>query len=241
MARSIRDRADGKTVYDILSRSLKVRWEDYTALVAYADRPRSPFSLLVALVLSQNTSDINSIRAYRRLKERVGLDPESIANADTRAIEEAIRPAGLASRRAETLKRLARFVIDAGGEDFLSREDPFKLRETLLKIKGVGFKTVDVFLSLYRRAPVFAVDTHAARIAKRWGLVGGKAGYREISDALLRFFGADASDSAHRLLIALGRTYCRARNPRCSDCPLRDLCPYPEKATDTGKSRENPK
>ena len=227
MPRSIRDRASGVEVFSILSRSLRVDWRDYTALVAYNDSPRSPFQLLVALVLSQNTSDVNSIKAYRRLKRIVGVDPFSILRADIGEIEEAIKPAGLARRRAETLKSLAKHILDLGGEDILDREEPFRLREILLEVKGVGYKTVDVFLSLYRKAPVFAVDTHAARIARRWGLVGDKASYNEISKALLEFFGSDRSDEAHRLVIALGRTYCRARNPKCSECPLYGLCPYP--------------
>jgi endonuclease-3 len=78
---------------------------------------------------------------------------------------------------------------------------------------------------------VFAVDTHAMRIAKRWGLVGEKAGYDEVSKALLEFFGPEKAEEAHRLIIALGRRYCTARNPRCSECPLRDICPYPRRTT----------
>jgi len=64
-----------------------------------------------------------------------------------------------------------------------------------------------------------------------WGLVGEKAGYDETSRALLHFFGPEYSEEAHRLLIALGRTYCKARNPDCSRCPLRDICPYPQGCT----------
>ena len=179
------------------------------------------------MILSQNTSDKNSIQAYRELRRRIGVTADSIARASLVEVEEAIRKAGLARQKARALKEAARLVLDLGGEEALLRLDPLELRERLLRIKGIGPKTVDVFLAVVRRAGVFAVDTHARRIAARWGLVYEKAGYEEVSRALLEFFGPDNAEEAHRLIIALGRTYCRARNPRCRECPLRDVCPYP--------------
>ena len=222
---SIAERASGDVVFERLREALRVDWREYVALVAERVDSR-PFAVLAAIVLSQNTNDKNSIRAYERLRAMVGVAPQDVLNADLSLLEEAIRPAGLSRQKARTLKELARKVVEWGGEGYLLREDPRVLRERLLSVPGVGPKTADVFLSLVRRAPgVFAVDTHAARIARRWGLVGGRAGYEEISRALLEFFGEGRSEEAHRLLIALGRTYCRAKNPLCSECPVRDLCP----------------
>ena len=214
----------GDEVFEALRRSLRVDWRDYVALVAY-NLDRDPFAVLAAIILSQNTSDKNSIKAYHRLREEVGVTPEAILAVDEERLVEVIRAAGLPRQKARALKALARLVAERGGSGWLLREDPWRLREELLRLPGVGPKTVDVFLSIYKRAPVFAVDTHAARIAKRWGLVGEKAGYEEVSRALLEFFGAGRAEEAHRLLIALGRTYCRARNPRCWECPLREACP----------------
>ena len=223
-ARSIAERMSGDEVFEALRRSLRVDWRDYVALVAY-NLDRDPFAVLAAIILSQNTSDKNSIKAYHRLREEVGVTPEAILSVDEERLVEVIRVAGLPRQKARALKALARLVAERGGSEWLLREDPWRLREELLRLPGVGPKTVDVFLSIYKRAPVFAVDTHAARIAKRWGLVGEKAGYEEVSRALLEFFGAERAEEAHRLLIALGRTYCRARNPRCWECPLREACP----------------
>jgi len=138
---------------------------------------------------------------------------------------ELIRPAGLPRQKARAIRELAKRLLEEGGERILVEKPWRELRSWLLRVPGVGPKTADVFLSFYRGAPVFAVDTHALRIAKRWGLVGEKAGYDEASRALLEYLGP--SDEAHRLLIALGRRYCTARSPRCGECPLRDLCPYP--------------
>ncbi len=225
--RRISDCATGDEVFNILSKALDVKRSEYVVLVAEdLDGSKHPFAVLVGIILSQNTSDRNSIRAYLRLREKVGVTPEEILKAGFDRIVEAIRPAGLANQKARAIIEAARKVLEAGGERVLLEMPWRELRSFLLSIPGVGKKTADVFLSLVRRAPVFAVDTHAARIARRWGLVDEKAGYDEVSRVLLLFFGPERSEEAHRLLIALGRRYCKARSPRCSECPLRHLCPY---------------
>uniref|UniRef100_A0A7J3ZJ14 Endonuclease III n=1 Tax=Fervidicoccus fontis TaxID=683846 RepID=A0A7J3ZJ14_9CREN len=226
--RSIASRVTGDEVLRRLERAIRPKTEDYVVLVA-SDVDRSPFALLVATILSQNTNDRNSIKAYLSLRLRIGISPEDIARASEQELTDAIRVAGLATRKAKTLKSLASRVMEAGGERVLVAMEPFKLREFLLSVPGVGQKTADVFLSFYRRAPVFAVDTHAARIARRWGLVGERASYEEISQKLLEFFGPERAEEAHRMLIALGRAYCAARKPKCSSCPLADVCPWPHR------------
>jgi endonuclease-3 len=216
-------------VFRILSESLEVDRSQYVVLVAEdMDGGKHPFAILAGIILSQNTNDRNSIRAYMELRRRIGVTPEAILSASEEEIAEAIRVAGLARQKARTLREAARRILEAGGEHVLLESDWRELRSFLLSIPGVGKKTADVFLALVRRAPVFAVDTHAARIAKRWGLVEQDAGYDEISKALLEFFKPYRSEEAHRLLIALGRTYCKARNPKCGECPLASYCPYPQ-------------
>ena len=229
MPGSIAERATGREVYERLRRSLRPRSDEYVVLVA-AERDGNPYAVLAAIILSQNTSDKNSIRAYLRLRERLGrVTPEKILELPEEELVELIRPAGLPRGKARALREAARRILEKGGERYLEEAPPEELRRFLLSIPGVGKKTADVFLSFYRKAPVFAVDTHALRIAKRWGLVGEKAGYDEASKALLEFFGPELAEEAHRLIIALGRRYCRARSPRCTECPLRDICPYAEK------------
>ncbi|GAB6147921.1 endonuclease III domain-containing protein [Stetteria hydrogenophila] len=223
---SIRDVADGGLVFERLKSSIKYDWRDYVALVAlYEDG--TPFAVLAAVILSQNTTDKNSVKAYLSLREKIGVDPKSIAEAPVERIAEAIKLAGLARQKAEALKGAAAKVLELGGEEALVKLDPETLKRELLQVRGVGPKTVDVFLSAYRRVGVFAVDTHARRIAVRWGLARPNASYDEVSRALLEFFGPERAEEAHRLLIALGRLYCKAKRPRCGECPLRDVCPYP--------------
>jgi endonuclease-3 len=223
----IADVISGDEVFRILSEAFRVDVGEYVVLVAHS-LGEGAFPVLVSVILSQNTNDRNSIKAFLTLRERVGVRLEDILRASVEDIANAIRVAGLWRQKAETIKRVAEHVTRLGGEDFLLREDPFRVREELLKVKGVGFKTVDVFLSVVRRAPVFAVDTHAMRIALRWGLAR-RRDYMEVSRALLDYFGAERAEEAHRLLIALGRRVCKARNPRCWECPLASYCPSSSK------------
>jgi endonuclease-3 len=224
---SISNRISGEELLKILSHALRIRRDEYVVLVA-EDRAKSPFAVLVGIILSQNTNDRNSIKAFEQLRERIGVGLNDILRASIDEISEAIKPAGLWRQKAETIKRVAEALNYLGGEEYLLREDPMRLREKLLEIKGVGEKTVDVFLSVVRKAPVFAVDTHAMRIAIRWGLAK-RRNYREVSQALLKYFGPEKSEEAHRLIIALGRRYCKAINPRCYECPIKNYCPSSHK------------
>jgi len=223
----IADVISGGEVFRVLSEAFRVDVGEYVVLVAHS-LGEGAFPVLVSVILSQNTNDRNSIKAFLTLRERVGVRLEDILRASVDDIASSIRVAGLWRQKAETIKRVAEHVARLGGEDFLLREDPFRVREELLKVKGVGFKTVDVFLSVVRRAPVFAVDTHAMRVALRWGLAR-RRDYMEVSRALLGYFGAERAEEAHRLLIALGRRVCKARSPRCWECPLASYCPSSSK------------
>ncbi|MCE4613591.1 MAG: endonuclease III [Desulfurococcales archaeon] len=222
---SIRDLADGRLVYDILSSRVGYDPKEYAPIYA-SMREEGLFPLLVAIILSQNTNDKNAIAAFEELRAVIGVTVEALSKADPVEIGEAIKKAGLYRQKAKAIAEVARLVRDRGGENYLRNSGAREIRELLLGIKGIGRKTVDVFLAVTGKDKVFAVDTHAFRIARRWGLVGPRASYEETSRALLEFFGPDVADEAHRLIISLGRKYCTARNPRCPECPLRDVCPH---------------
>jgi endonuclease-3 len=235
---SIAERAPGREVLEILKSVLRPDWREYVVLVA--DKlDGNPFAVLAAIILSQNTSDKNSIKAYMNFRKAIGVRPEEVLSKSLEEVREAIRAAGLADQKAKAIVEAARLVTEKGGEEWLVKAPPEELRRELLRIRGIGKKTVDVFLSFYRGyGGVFAVDTHAARIAKRWGLVRENASYEEISKALLDYFGPENSEEAHRLLIALGRRYCRAKRPLCDQCPLRELCPWPHIRSAPQQSRQ---
>lgn len=187
-----------------------------------------PFSLLVAVILSQNTSDRNSWRAFRRLSSKMGTTLEAISSTPEHEIEEAIRPAGLHRVKAKKLRALAEAVSTNyhGRLDSLLSKPTAEAREGLLSLPAVGPKTADILLLFYAKRRVFPIDTHISRISKRLGLVGEEAGYEEIRRRLEGIFDPDDYLIAHKVLIKFGRRYCRARNPLCEECPLRDICKW---------------
>ncbi|MCY0868658.1 MAG: endonuclease III [Desulfurococcus sp.] len=197
----------------------------------------SLFEVLVAVVLSQNTSDKNAVKALIRLREALGgkITPSALLSASLEVVEDSLKPAGMHRRRARVLKELAEYFSKPGFSEELTsritREGSVeKARELLVKLPGVGYKTADVVLLRFFGKPVFPVDTHIARITNRLGFTSSRR-YLDIS----RFWMENTSPSnyldLHLYLITHGRRVCRARNPLCSKCVLRDICSY------TGRTR----
>ena len=163
---------------------------------------------------------------YKRQEEKeVGLEPPRIVAAGASRVEEAIRVAGLQRQKAAAIVEVSRLLLREYGGDLrrLLSEGEERVREVLGSVRGIGEKTVDVLLAL-SGYPVVPVDTHVRRVARRLGLARG-SGYRAVREALHRVFREEARLEAHLLLIKLGREVCKARGPRCRECPLRDLCP----------------
>jgi len=180
-------------------------------------RYKDPFAVLVATVLSQNTTEKNAFAAWRNLEEALGrVTPEAVLSLGTERLKELIRPAGLQEQKASAIVEAARKweevkkAIEKGDKGVLTR------------IKGIGEKTADVVLMSFGHEE-FPVDTHVKRVAKRLGLVDGNA-YKEVSSRLKELFKGRTRE-AHMYLILLGRKYCKAKKPLCSECPLSDLCP----------------
>ena len=200
---------------------------DLTKQIYVVDRKKTdPFEKLIAIILSQNTNDKNAIKALHNLKEKVGLNPEKIANANLETIKRAIKPAGLHEQKSRRIKEIAEKI--AKGElnlDNIMKMDLEEARKKLMKLHGIGPKTADVFLSIYGHKTI-GVDTHINRVSKRLGLVPQNANYETIRKKLLEMFEGKNYDLAHRYLIALGRTYCIAKNPKCEICPLSEICKY---------------
>ncbi len=216
-----------------ITSSIRLREEEFVAPVlrrAGVD----PFELLVAVVLTQNTSDKNAFRAYYNLKKALGrITPQALLSLGEEELAELIRPAGMHRIRARKLIELSKAL---SGVD-LSRivdMDAEEAKRFLTSLPGVGEKTADVLL-VNMGKPAFPVDTHIARIARRWG-IGNK--YGEISKWFMEHVPREKYLEVHLKLIQFGRDYCRARSPRCAECPVRDLCPWPGKVS--GPRRPTP-
>ncbi len=188
---------------------------------------RDPLEVLVRGILSQNTSDVNSGRAYDSLLERFG-NWESLAEADREEIEEAIRNGGLARQKAATIAELMDWLggRDAYSLDFLDELDSDQVERRLRQLKGVGVKTARLVVLFGLGRPVFVVDTHVHRVSLRLGLVPAGT-TRDKAHKLLDELVPDADKySGHLNMIRHGRETCTARSPRCDQCPVRRWCLY---------------
>lgn len=187
-----------------------------------------PFKNLIIGILSQNTSDRNSVRAYVSLAKRFKITPSSLARGKEKEIEEAIRIGGLYRIKGRRIRELAKLVLRKFDGDLkkLLKLPKGEVRKILLQFPGIGDKTADVFLAYCCKADVIPIDTNIARVAKRLGLVPRKAGYKEIQEAWMKVIPRGMRRRGHELLIRLGRDYCKARNPNCKECPLLKICPY---------------
>jgi endonuclease-3 len=182
---------------------------------------------LVLTLLSQNTSDTNSGRAFIRLLNEFP-DWPSILDADVKRIERAIQPGGLAPTKAPRLQAILREVWGRRGSFDLSflKELPLEEARTWLRsLPGVGPKTAACVLLFALGRPALPVDTHVHRVAKRLGLVPEKS-TAEQAHALLESM-VEPSDvyAFHIQLIKHGRRTCTAQRPKCPACVLRDGCP----------------
>jgi endonuclease-3 len=184
-------------------------------------------SELVLTLLSQNTSDHNSGRAFSRLLQRFPTW-ESMLDAPVDEIEDAIRPGGLAPTKAPRLKAmLAEIKTRTGGFDlrFLDDLAVDQAREWLRTLPAVGPKTAACVLLFGLGKPGLPVDTHVHRVAIRLGLVGEKLPPDKAQEYLEALVPAEQHYLFHVLLIRHGRHTCMARGPACGRCPLLDRCP----------------
>ena len=189
-----------------------------------------PFRSLIRIILSQNTSSRNQEAAYNRLERDIGVTPENLAEASVERIAEAIRPAGMHNQRSRTLKKVSEAILERYGGDItpILRRPYTEAREELMALPGVGLKTADVLLMFEAGKAVIPIDRHIFRIAERLKLVPPKAAYDDVRSALEEAANPDRYEDVHVLLIRFGREFCKAQRPRCGDCFLNDLCPYPE-------------
>lgn len=190
-------------------------------------RATDPLDELVLTVLSQHTSDANAERAFEALR-RTYPTWARVAAAPTRELARAIRSGGLANTKAARIRAILREVAEREGAYDLSRlrELPdAEVRTYLTSLPGVGPKTAAVVMAFALGRDAIPVDTHVHRVARRLGLVPPRASAERAHDLLHGLVPDALKVPLHVGLIRLGRTVCRAREPRCADCPLVDLCP----------------
>ena len=182
---------------------------------------RTPFELLVAVVLSAQATDVGVNRATRRLYP-VANTPQAILALGEDGLKRYISTIGLFNAKARNVIALCRILVDR-----YDGEVP-RAREALEALPGVGRKTANVVLNTVFGEGTIAVDTHIFRVANRTGLAPGKD-VRAVEDGLMRVVPEEFLLGAHHWLILHGRYVCKARRPDCPRCIIRDLCRYPDK------------
>lgn len=188
----------------------------------------APVDELVSTILSQSTTDLNRDRGYNRLKERFGTW-EAVRDGEVSDIEAAIRVAGLSRQKAPRIKAALETITEARGEltlDFLTEMPVEEARAWLTQMHGVGVKTASIILLFSLGMPAFPVDTHVLRTSTRLGLIPPKTSAEKAHPILEAALPPETYLDAHLNLIRLGREICKARNPQCQKCPLRDRCAY---------------
>ncbi|MEI7037717.1 endonuclease III [Fulvimonas yonginensis] len=182
---------------------------------------RTPFELLVAVVLSAQATDVGVNKATRKLFP-VARTPQAILVLGEEGLKRYISTIGLYNAKAKNVIALCRILVEQYGG-----EVP-RTREALEALPGVGRKTANVVLNTAFGEPTIAVDTHIFRVANRTGLAPGKD-VRAVEDKLENVVPAEFKKDAHHWLILHGRYVCKARKPACPVCPIRDLCRYKHK------------
>ncbi|MBK1671108.1 endonuclease III [Rhodovibrio sodomensis] len=186
---------------------------------------RDPFTLLVAVVLSAQSTDVGVNKATRSLFAEADT-PAALAALGEAGVKRHIKTLGLFNSKARNVVELSRVIAeDYGGA--LPRD-----RAALEKLPGVGRKTANVVLNTAFGEPTIAVDTHIFRVANRTGLAPGKT-VREVEDELTRIVPKAFARDAHHWLILHGRYTCKARKPDCPACRIADLCRFEEKTPAT--------
>ena len=185
---------------------------------------RTPFELLIAVLLSAQATDVGVNKATGPLFA-VADTPAKMLALGVDGLKQYIKTIGLFNTKAENAIKTCRILVEEHGG-----EVP-RTREALERLPGVGRKTANVVLNTAFGQPTIAVDTHIFRVSNRTRLAPGKD-VDEVERKLMRHVPAEFRQDAHHWLILHGRYTCIARKPRCGSCLIEDLCEYKEKAHD---------
>ena len=180
------------------------------------------YSLLISIVLSAQTTDkkVNQVTSVLFTKYPT---LESLMKADINDLKNILRPLGNFNKKSE-------YVKDIATKLYLEHNGVVPLDEDILKtFKGVGRKTINVFLAEYKNIPKIAVDTHVERVSKRLNLCKSEANVLEIEQILMKNIKKENWAKRHLQMVLFGRYFCKAIKPECRNCKLKDICNYKNK------------
>lgn len=189
-----------------------------------------PVDMLIATILSQNTNDNNSYKAFKKLKEKYPTWEEA-AKAKRTSIESIIKVAGLGKQKSAAIKGFLTEIIEKKNKislNYLKNMNEADAINELTNYNGVGVKTASCVLLFAMDRNICPVDTHVHRIVNRIGIVNAKTPDKTFL-LLNENFPPKIAHSFHTNLIRLGREICKPQNPSCGICPLNKICKYDEK------------
>jgi endonuclease III len=208
---------------------------------ARSKNPPNPVDLLIATILSQNTNDRNSYKAFNNLKNNF-KNWEDIAKLPRVTIEKYIKVAGLGKQKSNAIKNFLTSIVKKEGKISLTNLNNLTNDEALSELTrydGVGTKTASCVLLFSLRRNVCPVDTHVHRTTNRIGLVNTKTPDKTF-ELINEKMPDNIAHSFHTNLIRLGREICKPSNPNCSICPLLKVCKYKDKNLKSNSSyKEN--
>jgi len=182
---------------------------------------KTPFELLIAVILSAQATDKGVNKATRELFKAANT-PQAILKLGKAGLKKHIRTIGLYNTKADNIMKTCEILVRE--HDGRVPDD----RKSLEALPGVGRKTANVILNTAFGQPTIAVDTHIFRVCNRTGIAPGKT-VREVEDKLMKCVPDEFKHDAHHWLILHGRYTCIARKPRCGSCIIEDLCEYTDK------------
>lgn len=178
------------------------------------------YELLIATMLSAQTTD-KRVNEVTRILFKKYDSLKLLAGANVEEIKEIIKPIGTYNKKAQNVIDIASSLVEIG---YVPND-----REFLESLSGVGRKTTNVVLSNIYNIPCIAVDTHVARVSKRLGIAKESDDVLIIENKLNKKFSKDKLCRLHHQMVLFGRYYCKAKNPECNNCKLKDICKYVKK------------
>ena len=193
---------------------------------------KTPFEVIVGAILTQNTSWTNVERAITNLRREHLLTPRALERVPSARLASLIRSSGYFRQKAKKLKAFVRFLRaeHSGSLARMFQMPTAELREKLLAVHGIGPETADSILLYAAKKHVFVVDAYTKRIFSRHGFVSEDVPYEELRSLIESALPREVSryNEFHALLVMVGKNWCRPRDPRCAECPLRSFLGGPK-------------